>query len=723
MPIPESSPKLEDEMKRFGASGAMYPQRQAEESQMSRTGVALSVVPYEDEPKGDADGVVESLLAAYVPVLTVIALALLGGTAATPVAAQPPEELPDFVAPDLPHGVERLCGGPIVPDLPPGELQAVASASGELPPLPVWCAGACTIDIAFFYDPYAVGQTRADVFGPDTVNPNEPWGPQTIGELKARASAGIGHANVAFRRAGLDAELRFVGMERDPGLSGLDLSESNSHVRAERLTHAREKYGADLVYAIAGGKQRICGFAFLRPPGLGREAAARFAVGSVWVPCLDGTTLAHEVGHNLGLVHHPGITTFDPFVPFGHGYEGQTKFGSHHNTIMHGHGASTANFSTPELLHGRILGNADVSDATRALRYTIPDAVRYSPTVVAKKNEDPQGFGCRPSRSRACLSERRFDVSARYSTQSVSRAPAKRLEALGLGDSGALFYFFGADNPEMLLKVVNGCWLNDHWWVFGSAATDLVYAVAIDDLAEGGGTVEYRHNGGGVIVADNGYSTGSGVISDTRAFPCGQSAAALASEQRPDDGPVAVVPAPEYAAAARVASAGQETGNTIDYGCLPNSLASCLNNWRFSVRANRRSSGGTAGCRPEVAFCLYAAGRLEAYGLGDSGALFYFFGRDNPEMLVKVVKGCAINGHWWVFGSAATDLEYNVYVGDYATASVDDEGRFSRASDNVYRHRGGGRITGEQWRRGDRRSHYSTRSGVIADTTAFPCNQ
>ena len=30
----------------------------------------------------------------------------------------------------------------------------------------------------------------------------------------------------------------------------------------------------------------------------------------------------------------------------------------------------------------------------------------------------------------------------------------------------------------------------------------------------------YSHRGGGVIVGTNGYSTGSGVINDTSAFPC-----------------------------------------------------------------------------------------------------------------------------------------------------------------------------------------------------------
>jgi hypothetical protein len=93
--------------------------------------------------------------------------------------------------------------------------------------------------------------------------------------------------------------------------------------------------------------------------------------------------------------------------------------------------------------------------------------------------------------------------------------------------------------------------------------------------------------------------------------------------------------------------------------------------------------------------------------LGDSGALFFFFEPDNPEMLVKVVNGCAINGHWWVFGSAATDLSYKVNI--YPLGSSFSEGR------REYQHRGSGRITSDHG--------YSTRAGVIADTSAFRCHQ
>ena len=47
---------------------------------------------------------------------------------------------------------------------------------------------------------------------------------------------------------------------------------------------------------------------------------------------------------------------------------------------------------------------------------------------------------------------------------------------------------------------------------------------------------------------------------------------------------------------------------------------------------------------------------------GDSSGLFYFFNPENAEMLFKVLDGCALNGYWWVYYAAATDLYIDVQV-------------------------------------------------------------
>ena len=51
------------------------------------------------------------------------------------------------------------------------------------------------------------------------------------------------------------------------------------------------------------------------------------------------------------------------------------------------------------------------------------------------------------------------------------------------------------------------------------------------------------------------------------------------------------------------------------------------------------------------------------YGLeSDESGLLYFFDRDNAEVLVKVLDGCGVNGHRWVFVAPLTTLAFNLYV-------------------------------------------------------------
>lgn len=46
------------------------------------------------------------------------------------------------------------------------------------------------------------------------------------------------------------------------------------------------------------------------------------------------------------------------------------------------------------------------------------------------------------------------------------------------------------------------------------------------------------------------------------------------------------------------------------------------------------------------------------------------FGQQNPEIFVKVLDGCAINGHRWIFVAGMTDLECQIVVEEASTGSV-----------------------------------------------------
>ncbi len=95
---------------------------------------------------------------------------------------------------------------------------------------------------------------------------------------------------------------------------------------------------------------------------------------------------------------------------------------------------------------------------------------------------------CVPSATRLCLDNRdgddRFDVTLIWSN-GLFGAPAVfartiSLDSLRVHRSG-LFWFFSMDNPEMLVRVLNACAINNRYWVFASAATHFEYVLNVVD--------------------------------------------------------------------------------------------------------------------------------------------------------------------------------------------------------------------------------------------------
>jgi predicted esterase len=91
--------------------------------------------------------------------------------------------------------------------------------------------------------------------------------------------------------------------------------------------------------------------------------------------------------------------------------------------------------------------------------------------------------------------------------------------------------------------------------------------------------------------------------------------------------------------------------------CVPGPTALCLQGGRFRVEVAWRDFSGATG-----------AGTVVPGAAADSG-LFWFFAPSNWEMLVKVLDGCAVNGHRWVFSAATTTVEYTLTVTDTATGA------------------------------------------------------
>ncbi len=88
--------------------------------------------------------------------------------------------------------------------------------------------------------------------------------------------------------------------------------------------------------------------------------------------------------------------------------------------------------------------------------------------------------------------------------------------------------------------------------------------------------------------------------------------------------------------------------------CVPSATTLCLREGRFRVEVLRESNGELG------------PGSVVPFSAADSG-LFSFFGPDNWELLVKVLDGCVLNGHYWVYSAATTDVRYVLTVTDTRT--------------------------------------------------------
>lgn len=123
-------------------------------------------------------------------------------------------------------------------------------------------------------------------------------------------------------------------------------------------------------------------------------------------------------------------------------------------------------------------------------------------TVTGGTNAQP----CVPTPNRVCLQGDRFGVEVTYNTGTQTGNG----NAIKYTANSALFWFFSADNIEMIVKILDAC--PSRYWVFGASATSLEYTITVTD-SHTGKVKTYTHAPGTPTVA----------ITDTDAFAtCGQ---------------------------------------------------------------------------------------------------------------------------------------------------------------------------------------------------------
>ncbi len=212
------------------------------------------------------------------------------------------------------------------------------------------------------------------------------------------------------------------------------------------------------------------------------------------------------------------------------------------------------------------------------------------------------------------------------------RGDSGRGRAIALSRDTGYFWFFNRDNVELTIKVLDGRAVNGAYWVFYGSLTNVEFTLTVTDTVTG--VEKSFHNPQGRLRS----------IADTNAFP------------------VTTLPTSSVATGGLGASlplnglvslpAGKTSG-----GCATGGESLCLNGSRFRLEIDWRDprSGKT--------------GRGQAFGLTDDTGYFWFFNRDNVELVVKVLDGRPVNGNFWVLFGALSDLEYTLTVTDTETGA------------------------------------------------------
>ena len=213
-----------------------------------------------------------------------------------------------------------------------------------------------------------------------------------------------------------------------------------------------------------------------------------------------------------------------------------------------------------------------------------------------------------------CLLGGRFRVQVRWKNGAENGA-GTAVPLAGSARTG-MFWFFGAENIELIVKVLDGTSVNGFYWTFYGGLSDVEYWVIVTDTQTG----ESRtyHNPKGRLCGG----------ADVSSLPAPVSESARPVEQ------------PAFTA--------------TDAACAPGAL--CLMGGRFQVEVAWQLANGQQGMGTPVP-------------LTDQSGLFWFFGPENIELVVKTLDGQAVNGKHWFFYGALSDVAYQIKVTDTTTGA------------------------------------------------------
>ncbi len=241
----------------------------------------------------------------------------------------------------------------------------------------------------------------------------------------------------------------------------------------------------------------------------------------------------------------------------------------------------------------------------------------------------------------------RFEIQVTWSVPAQNKSGVGIPVSLTSDTSG--FWFFDSSNIELVVKVLDGRPVNGNFWVFYGALSNVQYTITVFDT---------------VTRVTKTYTNPSGQlasVADTSAFPPTTSGAAALSSTPSELGTTSILAtrsAEAVDAKRELLEQARIADTTQAAPCASDGATLCLNGGRFEVKVDWAvPSKGTSGHGTPVPIA------------GDTGYM-WFFNSTNVELIIKVLDGRPVNGHFWVFYGALSDVQYAITVRDTQTGAV-----------------------------------------------------
>jgi len=258
------------------------------------------------------------------------------------------------------------------------------------------------------------------------------------------------------------------------------------------------------------------------------------------------------------------------------------------------------------------------------------------------------GAGCTPAPSQLCLSGGRYRVQAVWRDAQGNSGTGT---AVALTADTGYFWFFSPSNVEAVVKVLDGEGVNGHVWVFYGALSNVQYDLTVTD-SQTGLTRRYSNLQGQFASVGDVYAFG----------PLG----AYGANPIPPVAIAAPSPLPRIA---------ERQDKAAAVPCQPSAERLCLSGNRFAVEVAWKDFQGHTGKGTAVPLS----------GGGGTTGTFWFFNAANVELVVKALDGRPVNGHFWLFYGALSNVEYTLTVTDTQTNKVrtytNPSGRFASVGD------------------------------------------